>query len=138
MTNRPGLDFSFSGLKTFAVNTLSEHTHDEQARADIARAFQDAVVDTLIIKCRRALAATGYSRLVMAGGVSANQRLRAKLKAAGEKEGFEVYYPRPEFCTDNGAMIAFVGALRLQHGQHEGPGFTARARWAMEELESAG
>ena len=137
MTNRPGLDFSFSGLKTFAVNTLGEHTHDEQARADIARAFQDAVVDTLIIKCRRALKATGSTRLVIAGGVSANQRLRAQLKTVGDKEGFEVYYPRPEFCTDNGAMIAFTGALRLLRGQHEGPGFTARARWAMEELECA-
>ena len=134
MTNRPGLDFSFSGLKTFAVNTLDKHKTDAQARADIARAFQDAVVDTLLIKCRRALKATGCTRLVMAGGVSANQRLRAQLKAAGEKERFEVYYPRPEFCTDNGAMIAFSGALRLQQGQHEGPGFSARARWAMEEL----
>ena len=133
MTDRPGLDFSFSGLKTFALTTLQDE--GMVARADIARAFEDAVVDTLVIKCRRALRHTGLERLVVAGGVSANRRLREGLSAMAEAEGGRAYYPRPAFCTDNGAMIAFAGAQRLSLGQHDpGPGFTARPRWPLAEL----
>ncbi|HGM9782915.1 TPA: tRNA (adenosine(37)-N6)-threonylcarbamoyltransferase complex transferase subunit TsaD, partial [Proteus mirabilis] len=104
MTDRPGLDFSFSGLKTFAANTIRQNDDSEQTRADIARAFEDAVVDTLAIKCRRALEQTGFKRLVMAGGVSANRTLRAKMAMIMEQLGGEVFYARPELCTDNGAM----------------------------------
>ena len=136
MTDRPGLDFSFSGLKTFALNTVREHGGDEQGRADIARAFQDAVVDTLAIKCRRALEQTGVPRLVVAGGVGANRALRARLREVAEKLGGAVYYPRPEFCTDNGAMIAYAGACRLAAGVHEPPVIQARARWSLAELEA--
>jgi len=117
MTDRPGLDFSFSGLKTYALTTLQQH--GLEASADIARAFEDAVVETLAIKCRRVLKQTGLKRLVMAGGVSANRR---------------VYYPRPEFCTDNGAMIAYAGYLRLRAGQHEPLAIRAQPRWPMETL----
>ncbi len=138
MTNRPGLDFSFSGLKTFAVNTASENGDDPQTRADIARAFQDALVDTLLIKCRRALKQTGMHRLVMAGGVSANRALRERLQAAAKKEGFRVYYPRPAFCTDNGAMIAFAGALRLAAGERIDLAFSGRPRWPLDTLGAPG
>jgi len=138
MTNRPGLDFSFSGLKTFAVNTVSENTDTPQTRADIARAFQDALVDTLLIKCRRALKQTGMQRLVIAGGVSANRQLRASLQANAEKEGFSVFYPRPAFCTDNGAMIAFAGALRLSAGEGVGLAFNGRPRWPIDALGAPG
>jgi len=131
MTDRPGLEFSFSGLKTFALNTFHQHP---EAKADIARAFEDAAVDTLSIKCRRALQETGLSRLVIAGGVSANKRLRTGLEKMAEKLQAQVYYPRPIFCTDNGAMIALAGYLRLQHGQHQGLGLRARAKWPMQEL----
>jgi N6-L-threonylcarbamoyladenine synthase len=133
MTDRPGLDFSFSGLKTFALTTLKQEGGG--ARADIARAFEDAVVDTLAIKCRRALRQTGLKQLVVAGGVSANQRLRKGLDKIAAEEGARAYYPRPAFCTDNGAMIAFAGCLRLEAGQHEeSAAFTARPRWPMSEL----
>jgi len=132
MTDRPGLDFSFSGLKTFALNTF--HQYGEEARADIARAFEEAVVETLAIKCRRALRDTGLTRLVVAGGVSANQRLRAGLERMAAKEGARVYYPRLELCTDNGAMIAYAGSLRLAAGQHEPLAFTARPRWPLAAL----
>jgi N6-L-threonylcarbamoyladenine synthase len=133
MTDRPGLDFSFSGLKTFALTTLQQEGHG--AAADIARAFEEAVVETLAIKCRRALRETGLKRLVIAGGVSANRRLRARLEEMAQEERARAWYPRPEFCTDNGAMIAFAGALRLAAGQHEpSPAFTARPRWPMGEL----
>jgi N6-L-threonylcarbamoyladenine synthase len=131
MVDRPGLDFSFSGLKTFALNTFQAHPQD---KADIARAFEDAVVDTLAIKCRRALQQTGLKRLVIAGGVSANSRLREKLQEMAAKLAGEVFYARPEFCTDNGAMIAYAGHQRLAHGQHEGEAILARARWPMEGL----
>ncbi len=134
MTDRPGLDFSFSGLKTFTLNTWQQSGQAEQDRADIARAFQDAVVDTLAIKCKRALKQTGLKRLVVAGGVSANKGLRERLSKMGKELRAEVFYPRPEFCTDNGAMIAYAGYLRLRAGQHEELAFTATPRWPLETL----
>ena len=138
MTDRPGLDFSFSGLKTFARNTLADGPRDERFLADVARAFEDAVVDTLVIKCRRALQATGLPALVVSGGVGANRRLRAALADMARREGAAVSYPRPELCTDNGAMIAYAGCCRLRHGAREPPRFGARARWALEDLGPPG
>jgi N6-L-threonylcarbamoyladenine synthase len=140
MTTRPGLDFSFSGLKTFTgtlIRNIAAGTGGlgERERADIAASFQEAVVDTLLIKCRRALEQTGLTTLVMAGGVSANRRLRTRLREMAEPRGWGVYYPRMEFCTDNGAMIALAGCLRLQAGQHDGLAVRAQARWPMESLE---
>jgi N6-L-threonylcarbamoyladenine synthase len=133
MTDRPGLDFSFSGLKTAALTTFKQH--GEASRADVARAFEEAVVDTLAIKCRRALRETGLKRLVIAGGVSANRRLRERLDGMVAEEKARAYYPRLAFCGDNGAMIAFAGAMRLQAGQHDpSAAFTARPRWPMAEL----
>ncbi|MEC5321473.1 tRNA (adenosine(37)-N6)-threonylcarbamoyltransferase complex transferase subunit TsaD [Brenneria populi subsp. brevivirga] len=134
MTDRPGLDFSFSGLKTFAANTIRSNGDDAQTRADIARAFEDAVVDTLAIKCRRALDETGFNRLVMAGGVSANRALRQRLGEMMTKRGGSVFYARPEFCTDNGAMIAYAGAIRLRQGDSRDLGVTVRPRWPLAEL----
>jgi N6-L-threonylcarbamoyladenine synthase len=134
MTERAGLDFSFSGLKTCALTTLQNAGTGDQTRADVARAFQDAVVDTFAIKCRRALRETGLRRLVIAGGVSANRSLRARFDALAQSDGVEVFYPRLEFCTDNGAMIAFVGALRLRGGARELALFDTRARWPLHEL----
>jgi len=132
MTNRPGLDFSFSGLKTFAMNTWLDSDKTEQDIADIALAFQTAVVDTLAIKCRRALKQTGHKRLVVAGGVSANKALRAKLDAM---PGVDVFYPRQQFCSDNGAMIAFAGAIRQQAMvKQDAPSFSVRPRWPLNEL----
>ena len=141
MTDRPGLDFSFSGLKTFAANTINANLDengklDEQTRCDIAQAFQQAVVDTIIIKCKRALQQTGYKRLVMAGGVSANKQLRADLAEMMKSLSGEVYYPRPQFCTDNGAMIAYTGFLRLKHGEQTDLSVSVKPRWAMTELPS--
>ena len=136
MTGRPGLDFSFSGLKTFALTTFQKHGDDQQTRADIARAFQDAVVDTMVIKCRRALRQSGISRLVVAGGVGANRALREGLDALADELGGEVFYPRLEFCTDNGAMIAYAGACRLHAGQQQGLAIEVRPRWSLEELEA--
>jgi N6-L-threonylcarbamoyladenine synthase len=136
MTDRPGLDFSFSGLKTFALTTCQAHGDDPQARADIARAFQDAVVDTMVIKCRRALQQAGVGRLVVAGGVGANQALRAGLSDLAGTLGAEVFYPRLEFCTDNGAMIAYAGACRLQAGQRQDLEVQVYPRWSLEELEA--
>jgi N6-L-threonylcarbamoyladenine synthase len=138
MTDRPGLDFSFSGLKTFALTTCREGDDDTQTRADIARAFQDAVVDTMTIKCRRALRQTGLSRLVVAGGVGANQALRVSLQALGEELGAEVFYPRMEFCTDNGAMIACAGGWRLAAGERQDLTVEVRPRWSLEELTPVG
>ena len=135
MTDRPGLDFSFSGLKTQVLLAYQAHAHDPAAKADIARAFEDAIVDTLLIKCRRALAATGSERLVIAGGVGANRKLRAQLGDAAQRDGFRVYFPRLEFCTDNGAMIALAGALRLQAGLHDGPEIKVSPRWELETLK---
>ncbi|MFZ7129125.1 tRNA (adenosine(37)-N6)-threonylcarbamoyltransferase complex transferase subunit TsaD [Avibacterium avium] len=139
MTDRPGLDFSFSGLKTFAANTINqaikeEGTLTEQTKADIAYAFQQAVVETLVIKCRRALQETGFKRLVIAGGVSANQQLRQSLSELMAQLGGEVFYPQPQFCTDNGAMIAYTGFLRLKHGEHSPLEIEVKPRWAMTEL----
>ncbi len=138
MTDRPGLDFSFSGLKTFTLNTLQASDGSEQTRADIARAFEEAVVDTLAIKCRRALKETGLSRLVIAGGVSANSRLRQRLREVAKKQQARVYYPRLAFCTDNGAMIAYAGAQRLLAGQHESLAFGGKPRWKLEALPPVG
>lgn len=135
MTNRPGMDFSFSGLKTFAANTVRANDNDEQTRADIAYAFQEAVVDTLAIKCKRALKETGYKRLVIAGGVSANTSLRKELEATMKKVGGEVFYPRTEFCTDNGAMIAYAGMQRLKSGEKTDLSVTAKPRWPIDQLE---
>jgi len=134
MTDRPGLDFSFSGLKTHALNTFNAEPDNEQTRADIARAFVDAIVDTFIIKCRRAVEMTGLNELVVAGGVSANKQLRAGLLEFMSAINGRIYFPRPEFCTDNGAMIAYCGYLRLLQGQTDGLDFQARARWSMLDL----
>ncbi len=134
MIDRPGLEFSFSGLKTFAINTAHQYGLDEETRADIARAFQDAVVETLVIKCRRALHATSLSRLVVAGGVGANQMLRQKLHDMVKKENAEVYFPRQEFCTDNGAMIAYVGCQRLLAGQRGDLSIRVFPRWPLDKI----
>ena len=138
MTDRPGLDFSFSGLKTFTLNTLTtemSRTDDpDRTRADIARAFEEAVVDTLVIKCRRAVRETGFKRLILAGGVSANLRLRERIGVMMRTEGGEAFYPRPELCTDNGAMIAFAGWQRLKAGQKADLAFQPVARWPLESL----
>ncbi|WP_207063679.1 tRNA (adenosine(37)-N6)-threonylcarbamoyltransferase complex transferase subunit TsaD [Motiliproteus sp. SC1-56] len=140
MTDRPGLDFSFSGLKTFTLNTAdglrdAQGELAEQDRADIALAFQEAVVDTLAIKCRRALQQTGFKQLVIAGGVSANQMLRERLEAAVAREGAKLFYARPRFCTDNGAMIAYAGCQRLLAGEQDDLRIRARPRWPLNELQ---
>jgi N6-L-threonylcarbamoyladenine synthase len=138
MTDRPGLEFSFSGLKTFTLNTWqqcqAEGDSSEQTRSDVALAFQDAVVDTLTIKCRRALKQTGLKNLVIAGGVSANKALRQSLENMLAEMKGEVFYARPAFCTDNGAMIAYAGCQRLLAGQHEDLAIKVQARWPMEQL----
>ena len=136
MTDRPGLDFSFSGLKTAAANTINQQKQDldEQTKADIARAFEDALVDTLLIKSRRALDQTGFNRLVIAGGVSANKTLRSKLaQLMAERKG-QVYYPRLEFCTDNGAMIAYAGMIHLKASQFADLAIEVKPRWPLSEL----
>ena len=131
MTHRPGLNFSFSGLKTFTLNTWQESTQTEQDQADIALAFQTAVVETLFIKCRRALEEAQCDNLVVAGGVGANTALRERLNTLPAT----VSFPRLEFCTDNGAMIAYAGALRLMKGEHEGLAISPRPRWPIAEIE---
>ncbi|AFJ03158.1 YgjD/Kae1/Qri7 family, required for threonylcarbamoyladenosine (t(6)A) formation in tRNA [Methylophaga frappieri] len=132
MVNRPGLDFSFSGLKTAALNAWHNSDQSVQSKANIALAFETAAVETLVIKCRRALKQTGYRRLVVAGGVSANQSLRQALNAL---PGKQVFYPAMRFCSDNGAMIAFAGAMRQQAMKPDMPAiFTVRARWPLDEL----
>jgi len=135
MTLRPGLDFSFSGLKTFARTTWAEHGPDEQTKADIARAFEDAVADTMAIKCKRAMKQSGLKNLVIAGGVSANHALRARLQTLVDQEGGRLFCPRPEFCTDNGAMIAYVGWCRMQHEGKKNTAFAVKARWSIEALQ---
>ena len=135
MTNKPGLNFSFSGLKTFTMNTVNSFKRPEvQDRADIAAAFQEAVVDTIRIKCERALTATGLNTLVMAGGVSANLELRARLEQMAAKKGYRIYYPPHHLCTDNGAMIAYAGYHRLLAGCSEPQIIRARPRWPLAEL----
>jgi N6-L-threonylcarbamoyladenine synthase len=141
MTNRPGLDFSFSGLKTFTLNTIASERDkdnlDGQTRSDIAYAFEEAVVDTLAIKCRRAIQQTGISSLIIAGGVSANRSLRKKLEEMVADENARLYFPRPEYCTDNGVMIAFAGCQRLLAGETSGLQFSAQPRWPIDELKPA-
>ena len=134
MTDRPGLDFSFSGLKTQVLLAWQNSDQSEQTRCDIARGFEDAVVDTLAIKCERALDAAGSDTLVVAGGVGANKRLRGKLQAMCEQRGGRACFPRPSLCTDNGAMIAFAGALRLEAGQHGDASVHVTPRWDMATL----
>lgn len=141
MIKHQGVDFSFSGLKTYTLNTVTEHSDengvlDNQTRADIACAFQQAVVETLVIKCKRALKQESLSQLVMAGGVSANTQLRSSLESALKKINAKVFYARPEFCTDNGAMIAYAGAQRLAAGQNDSLAITATPRWPMDTLPS--
>ncbi len=134
MTDRPGLDFSFSGLKTFTMNTLHKTQQNFQDKADIAYAFQEAVADTLTIKCRRALQQSGLKRLVVSGGVSANNQIRQTLTAMTEQENARIYFPRLEFCTDNGAMIAFAGCQRYLAGQRENLEIQVNARWPINKL----
>lgn len=134
MTDRPGLDFSFSGLKTAAANTIRNEGDDLQTKADIANAFQEAVIDTLAIKCKRALKQTGIKRLVIAGGVSANVELRAKLERMMQGMKGQVYYPRTEFCTDNGAMIAVAGMQRFKAKQFAPLDMKTQPRWPIESL----
>jgi N6-L-threonylcarbamoyladenine synthase len=134
MTDRPGLDFSFSGLKTQVLLAWRGSDQSETTRADIARGFEDAVVETLAIKCGRALDAAGCETLVVAGGVGANQRLRARLQDMAVQRGGRVCFPRPSLCTDNGAMIAFAGALRLEAGQQDDAAVHVTPRWDMATL----
>jgi len=133
----PGLDFSFSGLKTAVVTAVQKQSLTSRLVADIAASFEEAAVDVLAIKCEWALEQTGAKQLVVAGGVSANRRLRERLTHLSEKLGVRVFFPRPEFSTDNGAMIAYTGYLRLAAGQHEPLSFGARARWPIEEIGAA-
>jgi N6-L-threonylcarbamoyladenine synthase len=131
MLDRPGLDFSFSGLKTAALVALRGRVLDDQIRADVARGFEEAAIDTLAEKSRRALRVTGHRRLVVAGGVGANRQLRSRLAAIAREAGAELYFPRAEFCTDNGAMIALAGCMRLRLGTRQGLGLGARAHWEL-------
>lgn len=138
MLDRPGLDFSFSGLKTAARVALRGRVLDDAIRADVARGFQEAVVDTLAEKCRRALEFTGHRRLVIAGGVGANMRLRDRLGSVVRDAGAELYFPRADFCTDNGAMIALAGCMRLAAGMHQAGVMQAQAHWELGETPSPG
>lgn len=132
MTDRPGLDFSFSGLKTFALNTWNQSTKDEHASAEIAKAFQQAVVETLMIKCKRAVQETGCKQLVVAGGVGANKALRIGLSEWVQSIGGKIYFPALEYCTDNGAMIAYAGCLRMLQGERDSNiGIEVKARWPL-------
>jgi N6-L-threonylcarbamoyladenine synthase len=134
MLDRPGLDMSFSGLKTAALVALRGRVLDDETRADVAHAFQEAVVETLAEKCRRALRLTGHRRLIVAGGVGANRRLRERLAEIAQGSGAELYFPRAEFCTDNGAMIALAGCLRLQARSPAGLDIGARAKWELGDV----
>jgi N6-L-threonylcarbamoyladenine synthase len=134
MLDRPGLDFSFSGLKTAALVALRGRELSDSVRADVARGFEEAVIETLAEKCRRALQQTGHRRLVVAGGVGANRRLRERLATIVRDSNAELYFPRAEFCTDNGAMIALAGCMRLAAGMRGGIGMSAQANWELESL----
>lgn len=146
MTDRPGLDMSFSGLKTFTLNTINElggrDGMSEQDKADVAQAFEQAAVETLVIKCRRAIEQTGLAQLVVAGGVSANRYLRQRLGELAQKQRVEVFFPAPAYCTDNGAMIAFAGALRLAQAPASSHvidrAISIRPRWPMAEVMNVG
>lgn len=138
MLDRPGFDFSFSGLKTAVVVAIRNRTVDAQLQADVARAFQEAVVETLEVKAARALKATGLPSLVVAGGVGANRLLRERLRALGARMQVRVYYPRPQFCTDNAAMIAYAGYRRLVAGQQDSLAIRAVARWPIDGLKAPG
>lgn len=138
MLDRPGLEFSFSGLKTAVMLEVQRCELDDQRRADIASAVQEAIVATLCAKALRGLDATGHRTLVVAGGVGANQLLRTRLAAAAQERGARVYYPRPEFCTDNAAMIALAGCRRLQAGERSPQALRVRARWNIAELAPPG
>ena len=135
MLDRPGLEFSFSGLKTAVVHAIRGREMTDAVRADVAEGVQLAIVETLTTKALRALEETGLDTLVVSGGVSANRSLRARLAEAARRQGARVYYPRIEFCTDNAAMIAVAGLARLQAGQHDGLAIQARARWPLESLQ---
>jgi N6-L-threonylcarbamoyladenine synthase len=135
MVDRPGLEFSFSGLKTAVVHALRGREMTDTLRADVAEGVQESIVETLTVKALRALDETGLDTLVVSGGVSANRSLRERLADAGRRQGARVYYPRIEFCTDNAAMIAVAGLARLKAGQHDGLGIEARARWPLESLQ---
>ena len=135
MLDRPGLEFSFSGLKTAVVHALRGREMTDALRADVAEGVQLSIVETLTTKALRALEETGLDTLVVSGGVSANRSLRARLAEAARRQGARVYYPRIEFCTDNAAMIAVAGLARLQAGQHDGLAIQARARWPLESLQ---
>ena len=137
MTGKPGCDFSFSGLKTHALTTFRASAGNDQDKRDVARAFEDAVIDTLFIKCRRALEATGLRQLVVAGGVSANLALRKRLDDYARQSGTQVYFPRNEFCTDNGAMIAYTGYRRFVLNPDADNGMDVRPRWPLSELVPA-
>ena len=134
MTDRPGLDFSFSGLKTAVVTLWREVGQDQEERASIARAFEEAVVETLMIKCRRALEQTGLQQWVVAGGVSANLRLRENLLELAAERNLQLFFPRHEFCTDNGAMVAYAGCQRLLRGEQNGLEIQINPRWSLSEL----
>lgn len=135
MADSPNLDFSFSGLKTHAANTIHSVEGTEQDKADIAKAFEDAVVDILSIKVKKALKITGYKRLVVAGGVSANKGIRKGFELVMQKLGGEVFYPRTEFCTDNGAMIAYAGMFRFKLGNRADLSIEVKPRWPLDSLE---
>lgn len=138
MLRSENLDFSFSGLKTAVLTAVRDHQPDARGKADLAAELQSAIADVLVGKSMAALQQTQLSSLVVAGGVGANSHLRAQLDAAAKQRAYAVFYPPLEFCTDNGAMIAFAGALRLQQGQHNAnPGFSVKARWNLTELTRA-
>lgn len=136
MTGRPGLDFSFSGLKTHTRNLWLDHRSEPGAREDIAAGFQLAVIDTLVIKCRRAMKQTRCMQLVIAGGVSANRQLRIKMEQIAAREQWKLSYPRPEYCTDNGAMIAFAGCQRLLADESNSLEIEAYPRWSLDTLRT--
>jgi len=137
MADSGDLNFSFSGLKTAVLTLVRGADPDSQTRADIAASFQQAIVEVLVAKSVSALAREGLDQLVVAGGVGANKALREAMSKNAGHEGFEVFYPPQDLCTDNGAMVAFAGALRLAAGAPAGKGFTVRARWDLEELTIA-